>query len=110
MALPYPAKSRTWDLGTAANGLFFDTEFDQLYANDEYLLGGVTPAGTVIQYAGATAPTGYLACNGANVSRSTYASLFSPSAPLMAQVMAARHSRSQICAVCLSAAQAHTER
>lgn len=39
MALPYPAKSRTWDLGTAANGLFFDTEFDQLYANDDYLLG-----------------------------------------------------------------------
>ncbi len=37
MALPYPAKSRTWDLGTAANGLFFDTEFDQLYANDDYI-------------------------------------------------------------------------
>ena len=37
MALPYPAKSRTWDLGTSANGTFFDTEFNQLYANDNNL-------------------------------------------------------------------------
>lgn len=34
------------------------------------------PAGTVIQFAGATAPTGYLECNGAAVSRTTYATLF----------------------------------
>jgi len=41
MALPYPTKSRTWDLGTAANGLFFDTEYDQLYENDNDLDGRV---------------------------------------------------------------------
>jgi microcystin-dependent protein len=35
-----------------------------------------TPAGTIIDFGGATAPTGYLACNGAAVSRTTYAALF----------------------------------
>jgi len=38
-----------------------------------------TPAltGSIIAYAGTTTPSGYLECNGANVSRTTYASLFS---------------------------------
>lgn len=35
------------------------------------------PAGTIISYASSTAPTGYLKCNGAAISRSTYSSLFS---------------------------------
>lgn len=35
-----------------------------------------TPAGTVIQYAGNTVPTGWLACDGSAVSRATYATLF----------------------------------
>ena len=34
------------------------------------------PPGTVVAYMGATAPTGWLLCNGASVSRSTYASLY----------------------------------
>lgn len=34
------------------------------------------PVGTYIQHAGASAPAGYLACNGSAVSRSTYAALF----------------------------------
>ena len=34
------------------------------------------PAGTVIAYAGSTAPEGFIACNGAAVSRETYANLF----------------------------------
>lgn len=33
-------------------------------------------SGTVIMYAGATAPTGYLLCDGSAVSRTTYADLF----------------------------------
>lgn len=37
----------------------------------------LTPAGTVIYSARTTAPTGYLAANGAAVSRTTYATLFS---------------------------------
>lgn len=40
-------------------------------------LGVAVPAGTVINYAGASAPNGYLACDGSNVSRSTYSSLYS---------------------------------
>ena len=35
------------------------------------------PAGSVFSFATSTVPTGYLECNGAAVSRSTYASLFS---------------------------------
>lgn len=34
------------------------------------------PPGTVVAYMGTTAPTGWLLCNGASVSRSTYASLY----------------------------------
>lgn len=37
--------------------------------------GGIEPA-TVLPYAGASAPTGYLLCDGASVSRATYAALF----------------------------------
>lgn len=35
------------------------------------------PSGTIIDYGGSAAPTGFLACNGAAVSRTTYAALFS---------------------------------
>jgi len=34
------------------------------------------PAGTVMPYAGASAPTGYLLCDGSAVSRSTYSALY----------------------------------
>ena len=34
------------------------------------------PPGTIIHYAGRTVPSGYLICNGANVSRTDYAALF----------------------------------
>lgn len=34
------------------------------------------PSGTITMFGGANAPTGYLLCNGASVSRSTYADLF----------------------------------
>ena len=36
----------------------------------------LTPAGSVIAFAGATAPSGYLTCDGSAVSRATYANLF----------------------------------
>lgn len=38
--------------------------------------GQLVPSGTVLDYAGATEPTGYLFCYGQAVSRTTYASLF----------------------------------
>lgn len=36
----------------------------------------LVPAGTVLPYAGSSAPSGYLICDGSAVSRSTYATLF----------------------------------
>lgn len=39
--------------------------------------GAVVPAGGIIPYGGASAPTGYLLCHGQSISRSTYADLFS---------------------------------
>jgi microcystin-dependent protein len=40
--------------------------------------GGIAPTGSLTMWAGAVAspPTGWLACNGANVSRTTYSALF----------------------------------
>ena len=34
------------------------------------------PIGTILQYSGSTAPTGWFLCNGANVSRTTYLALY----------------------------------
>jgi microcystin-dependent protein len=38
--------------------------------------GAATPTGSVLAFAGSAAPTGFLMCNGAAVSRTTYAALF----------------------------------
>ena len=38
--------------------------------------GGTAPPGAMIDYGGLTAPTGWLLCDGASVSRTTYADLF----------------------------------
>jgi microcystin-dependent protein len=43
--------------------------------NDTFAASG-SPIGTVIAYAGSSAPTGWLLCAGQNVSRTTYADLF----------------------------------
>lgn len=49
-----------------------------LQAATKSYVDGLTgaPAGVVMSFAGVTAPTGFLACDGAAVSRSTYATLF----------------------------------
>lgn len=39
--------------------------------------GGAVPAGAIQAYAGSTAPSGWLACDGSAVSRTTYADLYS---------------------------------
>lgn len=39
-------------------------------------IGGTLPSGVVLPYAGATAPIGFLFCDGSAVSRTTYADLF----------------------------------
>ena len=38
--------------------------------------GSIVPAGTVIAFASSTAPTGFIKCNGAAISRAAYADLF----------------------------------
>lgn len=43
---------------------------------DAWITTGL-PAGTVIDFAGTSAPTGYLACDGASLLRASYAALFS---------------------------------
>lgn len=39
--------------------------------------GGIVPSGTVIPYGSSSAPFGYIKCNGAAISRTAYADLFS---------------------------------
>ena len=38
--------------------------------------GQLAPIGTILPYAGASAPTGWLMCDGSAISRTTYATLF----------------------------------
>lgn len=45
---------------------------DELYA----VAAGVVYPGTIIAFAGSTAPNGYLVCDGTEVSRNVYAELF----------------------------------
>jgi len=61
-----PDVDSTYDIGSSTK------KFKDLYA----MGGGLSPVGSVISFAGATAPTGWLLANGATVSRTTYATLF----------------------------------
>lgn len=47
------------------------------FVTQEDRTGGNMPVGSILQFAGASAPTGWLLCDGSTVSRATYASLFS---------------------------------
>lgn len=40
------------------------------------ITAGTLPVGTILPYAGATAPAGFLLCDGSEISRTTYAALF----------------------------------
>lgn len=50
-------------------------KFEQ-YSEQTGLFGASLPPGIVVPYAGASAPTGWLICNGAEISRTTYSDLF----------------------------------
>tara|TARA_R110002020_G_scaffold373030_1_gene584468 strand:- start:296 stop:1519 length:1224 start_codon:yes stop_codon:yes gene_type:complete len=57
-----------------------DVDVDGTLETDAFTIAGVSvlplPAGSLMPYAGSSAPTGYLLCYGQAVSRSTYAALF----------------------------------
>lgn len=61
------------DLGDAANKANF---LDNVSSDIAALIASATPAGVIVPFGGTTAPSGYLACQGQIVSRSTYADLF----------------------------------
>src|SRR6056300_1288647 len=55
-----------------------DTDTNNIRIHDGSTAGGaeIIPAGTIMAYGGAAAPTGYLLCDNSAVSRTTYARLF----------------------------------
>jgi len=61
------------DLGDAANKANF---LDNISSDIAALIASATPAGIIVPFGGTSAPTGYLACDGSAVSRTTYADLF----------------------------------
>lgn len=67
------------DAGTSAGEVLLLADDNKLPALDGSALTGITntPPGAIIWYPSATPPNGYLKANGAQVSRSVYADLFS---------------------------------
>jgi microcystin-dependent protein len=60
------------------SGAWTDVYADVFYSKAaiDTMVAGAVPTGVILPYGGATAPTGYLACNNQAVSRATYAALF----------------------------------
>lgn len=62
------------DLGDAANKAnFLDNVSSDLQTQ---ITANILPAGLILPFGNTTAPTGYLACDGSAISRTTYATLF----------------------------------
>jgi hypothetical protein len=71
------ATSRTISLGGSLSGTAsFDGSANITISATVDPVAGTVPVGAMTQYLGTTAPTGWLLCDGANVSRSTYGGLF----------------------------------
>lgn len=72
----------TWDADTSAwVNTHTQTDFTNYYtkaqADEKFApVAALTPTGAVISFAGTTAPNGWLLCDGAEVSRTSYAALF----------------------------------
>lgn len=54
-----------------------NVDLDNLSTTGLNVLNKIVPTGSIIIFSGATAPEGYLLCNGGAISRTTYADLFS---------------------------------
>jgi microcystin-dependent protein len=69
--------ARTISLGGSLSGsASFDGSANVTISATVDPLAGTVPTGAMVQYLGTTAPNGWLFCNGAAVSRSTYSGLF----------------------------------
>lgn len=66
---------KTWKGTQAQYDAIAVKDPDTIYYTDSAQTGGL-PAGTIISYAGQTVPDGFLLCDGAAVSRTTYSDLF----------------------------------
>ena len=80
--LPIKSKGKLFIYKTGGEStLYFITSSRQMYCGWStttfYEWVGILPTGTILPFAGGTIPNGFLACNGAAVSRTTYAALFS---------------------------------
>ena len=63
--------------GKPATQQLFDVGMETNFDHDVRVMGTpLVPIGTILDFAAATPPTGYLVCNGDAVPRSTYAALF----------------------------------
>lgn len=71
MALDFPSSPTDGQI----YGDWVFSSADSAWRKNSPIPGGL-PAGSIIQWGGATAPSNWLLCDGSNVSRSTYASLF----------------------------------
>ena len=72
--MPDPGGSpNTW--GTTLNGTTVAIE-QKVFDVDQARIAGESQIGFVNMYAGATPPTGWMFCNGAALSRTTYLALF----------------------------------
>lgn len=70
----YLALSRGGMAGSMAAAVSGDVP---VFSGSAFAPSGPNPAGTVLMYAGTSAPSGYLMCDGSAVSRTTYSRLFS---------------------------------
>jgi microcystin-dependent protein len=62
----------------AAGEISLDTDTNNIRIHDGATAGGaeIIPAGTIMAYGGASAPTGFVLCDNSAISRTTYAKLF----------------------------------
>ena len=71
-------KLATIDVAAAATQITnADITDNRVLSRESFAFGGFVPTGTIVAYGGTSAPSGWLLCDGAAVSRNTYARLFS---------------------------------
>jgi microcystin-dependent protein len=75
-AVAYAGGLVTWSAGQTLTAADLNTNFSYLQGQITQLQQQGVPPGTIAAFAGPVVPSGWLLCDGAPVSRTTYASLF----------------------------------